>query len=177
MYRYLPKANIDSNTASLRIQTSVGVMVNYVDWQPVPAEFDYKDIAVEVNVDGQCIGQEVGIVECQFEDQTELALHELKIKVTGFGDQHNKYIEGVGNCALMIRFDCVQLENLNLRQALEDYGQAVTDNKESFVPSEFLGHNGTITLEFTSPVYQWLLNSQNSMLYYQDVNNDVKDNK
>lgn len=101
------------------------------------------------------------LVEYSFDDNE--GEHQLKWVLSGKTDQHTK-IDDQGNIvsdALIkvtdIEFDDIKLghrfnELATYQHNFNGHGQSIT---ESF--NNHLGCNGTVTLNFTTPIYLWLL--------------------
>jgi hypothetical protein len=156
----------------VRIKTSVGVMANQVQWLDQNTElskhFDFESIKLDIVFNNTTYsGVESSDFMIKFNDQPELTYHCIRFVVSGFTDNHHTVIDGVGDCAVMIRFDLFEIEHLSMHRSIQDNGTGYNSlSGESFVPSEYLGHDGVISLEFTSPVYCWLLDMQKDLCYY-----------
>lgn len=178
---YQLPVTITSNYATISVEFSVGVMIDYTTWIPAGESsnkfpMQYNDLNVQILFDDQVIfDQPVDhtVMQCthRFLDSTELHLKQLKIILSGLQDHHHTSINGVEHAAVMLRIHSVRLEGLNLRMAFEDHGQCVYDDlpDETSIPSEYMGRNGYQLLEFTTPVYQWLLDTEQKNSYYYDA--------
>ena len=165
-----------TNYATVSVEFSAGSMIDYITWVPASEheqqygnnfQVAYNDLIVQILFDDkvvfeQPVGNSVTTFTYQFKDSNELHLKQLKIKLTGIQDQHHRLINGIGDAAVMLRIHSIRLEGLNMRLAMEDYGQCVYNynSEEKNIPSEYMGCDGYQLLEFTTPVYQWLIDTE-----------------
>jgi hypothetical protein len=177
---YQLPVTVPVNYATISVEFSVGTMINYTTWIPACQDtslaMQYGDLTVQILFDDQVIfDQSVdhNVMQCthRFLDSNELHLKQLKIILTGLQDHHRTTINDIEHAAVMLRIHSVRLEGLNLRLALEDHGVCVYDQspKETSIPSEYMGRNGYQLLEFTTPVYQWLLDTGKKNSYYYNA--------
>jgi hypothetical protein len=181
MYQ-IPDAEIPINCVSIKIEFSAGTMIDYTTWIPAAEhklyygnlfEISFDNLIVQIILNDQIlfeqpVGTKVTVFEYKMLDSDELQLKELKIKLVGISHEHHQNITNKGDAAVMLRIHNIWLEDLNLRQAIEDLGKCVYDSTPTVVgiPSEFMGQNGHQLLEFTTPVYRWLLDQYVKPSYY-----------
>lgn len=69
---------------------------------------------------------------------------------------------------IMLRLD-IAVENLSIMSVLSNHGQYVVDHTgEIKIPGEYLGENGTVTLNIYTPIYVWLVQNQTAIQqFYQ----------
>jgi hypothetical protein len=66
-----------------------------------------------------------------------------------------------------MKIEGVWIEQLSMKMVLEDHGQVFFDGStDPQIPSEFVGQNGTQILNFSTPVYPWLISVQNKPDYF-----------
>jgi hypothetical protein len=118
------------------------------------------DTATEVAIviDGQTmLTQSLSVNTTRFEhlipDHAETAEHELRIEVRGQPTGARLHIHSI----------CI--EGLSMRLTMEDSGTCKLDG-ESAIPSEYMGQVGYQGLNFTTPIYPWLLANERKDTYY-----------
>lgn len=131
----------------------------------------YDDLEIQIELDDQVLASGTLAsalqVEHWFEDSESLTQHCLKIKFSGFKESHQTYLAGIGEVSLMIKIDQICIEQLSLRTAFGDHGKYhLTDSDEIEMPSEFVGRNGVHQLNFTTPIYPWLLSVGSAFDYF-----------
>jgi len=166
--------------AALNIVCSAGVMIDQTDWVTMAdhqARFGnqyvepYSDLQVRIELDGDVLldsnlTQRIEF-EHWFEDSESQCEHVLKIQLYGLNDSHRVYLNNVGNLAPMMKIEGVWIEKLSIRMVFEDHGQVFFDNTiDPQIPSEFVGQNGTQILNFSTPVYPWLMSVQKKPDYF-----------
>jgi hypothetical protein len=166
--------------ATIKIVCSSGTMIDRHEWVPMnnhgnrfgdqyPAPF--KDLVVRIELDNQLLiesdlSQPLDF-EHMFEDSEIVTDHVLKISLNGLVDSHRIYLDQVGDLAPMMRIEGIWIEQLSMRMAFEDYGQCFYENTiDTQIPSEFVGQNGTQVLNFSTPIYPWLMSIQKKHDYF-----------
>ena len=79
--------------------------------------------------------------------------HELRIEVRG---------RPTGS---MLHIHRICIEGLDMRLTMEDSGTCELDG-EPAVPSEYMGQVGYQSLQFTTPIYPWLMANERKDTYY-----------
>jgi hypothetical protein len=166
--------------AVLNISVSSGIMIEQAEWVPNTHHYTrfnelypapYSDLKIQIEFNGESLISSsldsVINIEKLFEDSEEITQHTIKIKLSGIKDSHQMYIDGIGNVSPMLKIDCFCIEQLSLKRALEEYGKYhIDDSVEIKTPSEFMGENGVCLLNFTTPIYPWLLSVDNKFDYF-----------
>ena len=165
---------------TIKIVCSLGTMINQHEWvamnhhrsrfsdqYPKP----YQDLQVRVELDNNVLfeGQLTQPLDFEhmFEDSEIVTDHVLKISLNGLVDSHRVYLDQVGDLAPMMRIEGIWIEQLSMRMAFEDYGQCFYENTiDTQIPSEFVGQNGTQVLNFSTPIYPWLMSIQKKHDYF-----------
>jgi len=91
--------------------------------------------------------------EYQLPDHENPAEHELRIEVRG---------KPTGS---MLHIHSICIEGLDMRLTMEDSGTCKLDG-EPAVPSEYMGQVGYQSLQFTTPIYPWLIANERKDTYY-----------
>jgi len=91
--------------------------------------------------------------EYQLPDHENPAEHELRIEVRG---------KPTGS---MLHIHSICIEGLDMRLTIEDSGTCKLDG-EPAVPSEYMGQVGYQSLQFTTPIYPWLIANERKDTYY-----------
>ena len=186
MYQiYAPE--ITDTCACIKIEFSAGTMIDCSTWIPASShnqcyqdlfDISYDDLVVQISLSDQILfEQSVGTGVTTFSynmiDSSQLELKQLKIQLKGINSNHHQHVLGKGDVAVMLRIHNVWLEELSLRQVLENLGTCFNDllPATSSMPSEFMGINGYQLLEFTTPVYRWLLDQHVKFSYYNSPSN------
>lgn len=163
--------------ASLCVSCSAGMMIDQHRWttdSEYTAEqyqFPYKDIHIQIELDQTVLYSgpaEKNIdIEHLFEDSESITDHTFKITVSGFKEEHQTYIQDIGNISPMIKINGIWIEQLSMRMVLEDHGQCFyEDNPNGQIPSEYIGQNGFQALTFSTPIYPWLLAMHKTPEYF-----------
>jgi hypothetical protein len=166
--------------AMLTMTVSAGVMIDQTEWVPAVDHHQrfnklypavYHDLKIQIELDDKLLSSQLldsaVNVEHLFEDSEEITDHSIKIKLSGFKESHQMYLEGIGEVSLMVKIDQICLEHLSLKRAFSDHGKYyIADSGEVSVPSEFMGQNGVHILNFTTPVYPWLLSVDKKFDYF-----------
>jgi hypothetical protein len=85
--------------------------------------------------------------------------HELKIKLDG---------QPTG---AMLHIQSICIEGLNMRLTMENIGKCELDGQVA-IPSEYMGQVGYQSLQFSTPIYPWLLaNERKDSYYYPHLKN------
>lgn len=156
---------------TMTLCAQLGVMVNQKTWIPqqnFPAgyfDFDQIQIALRLDDDAHPVMPNC-VTEIKFNDSTNLTHHVMTVTVNGLDQSCHKAIDSIGDCAVMVLFQQFKIENLSMMQLIQDHAQGIDCQQQAFVPSEYQGINGTWTLEFSCPIYQWLLEYHKNLLYY-----------
>ena len=155
------------NKAKLNIHLNTGHMIDFKEWvkssQACVVKITLNDIVLYHDTVDQLVQ-----IEHEFLDQNT-GNYKLKIEV-------EKIVEGFDVDGLwaspMLHIAGAWIENLNLRLALEEYGKCCyPEHPDIVVPSEYMGSVGETSLEFTTPIYTWLLSNDNyeDATYYSPV--------
>jgi hypothetical protein len=149
--------------AQLDVHLSAGCMANFQDWRP----YTNDNNSCEVNILFDNVVIYHGNVSMQgvkfhYEFEDDNSSHEFRIELIDVPDPvfelENEYHH-------MLKIDGIWLEQLNLRNVMED----LADSKNNGVPvkaGNFIGEPGYQSLTFTTPVYRWLLDHQIKPSYY-----------
>jgi len=166
--------------AMLNISVLPGIMIEQSEWIPITHHHEkfnesypapYADLKIQIELDGKSLISSsldsVINVEKLFEDSEEITQHIIKIKLSGIKDLHQMHVDGIGNVSPMLKINNFCIEQLSLKRALEEYGKYYIDSSaEIQIPSEFMGQNGVYLLNFTTPIYPWLLSIDNKFDYF-----------
>jgi hypothetical protein len=167
--------------ARLNIEISAGVMIDQEKWIPA-TDHDiffgdsyakpYDSLTVSITLDGNLLLESnvnsLVKLNHEFTDSEETTSRCLKIIVKGFDEKFCCYVDGIGEVSPMIKIDSFQIENLNMMLTMEDSGKCFYDDSptDESVPSMVIGQNGFQVLEFTTPIYPWLLANERKPEYY-----------
>ena len=91
--------------------------------------------------------------EYQLPDHENPAEHDLRIEVRG------------NPAGAMLHIHSICIEGLDMRLTMEDSGTCKLDG-EPAVPSEYMGQVGYQSLQFTTPIYPWLIANERKDTYY-----------
>lgn len=166
--------------ATLKVVCSSGTMIDQQKWVPANDHNNqfgnqypepYKDLLVKIELDNNVLFESelTQIIEFEhmFEDSESDTEHILKISLSGLTDFHRVYLDQVGDLAPMMRIEGVWIEQLSMRMIFEDHGQCFYENTtDPQIPSEFVGQNGTQVLNFSTPIYPWLMSVQKKPDYF-----------
>lgn len=166
--------------AALNVVCSAGTMIDQHEWVPMnnhSSRFGdqypnpFKDLVVTIELDNTVLiesdlSQPLEF-EHMFEDSESVTDHVLKISLGGLVDSHRVYLDQVGELAPMMRIEGIWIEQLSMRPVFEDHGQCFYNNTtDPQIPSEFVGQNGTQVLNFSTPIYPWLMSVQKKPEYF-----------
>jgi hypothetical protein len=167
--------------ALLEISLSSGTMIDFEQWVPAdehqsrfgsqyPAP--YKELKVQIELDGNVILNTVldKAVEFtyQFEDSEDNTPHCVAILLSGLVESHCKHLIGIGEVSPMMRVNKFCIESLPMQNVLEDQGHCeYQGSKDTQVPGAFMGQNGKMSLEFSTPIYAWLLATEKYQNYFK----------
>lgn len=171
---YIKKGN-------LKIEISTGTMIDQEHW--VDAEnhdqhFGSKYLKPYENISAQIFLNKERLIEHwfntslhfehEFVDTDDTVEHELKIDISGFDPKFCRLIEGIGNVSPMVKINVLTIEDLNMKNLLEDCGKCFYNDSLDIcsVPSSHMGQNGYQLLEFKTPIYPWLLENERKDTYY-----------
>jgi hypothetical protein len=124
-------------------------------------------LSLQVKLDGLTVWQgPVGMdwqdIQCEFDDSKD-AQHRLEIAMTGKLPEHTQ-LNDQGHIVAdrMILIRDLALDDIVLNQVFYDQAQYHHDNNgnTAHTTQQFygdMGCNGQVNLDFTSPVYMWLL--------------------
>lgn len=166
MYRILPCVNAEL-WANTSVGIELGVMIEQHTWcaqHDFPGgHFDFDTIKISVTVDQEPSTLINGHTDIKIRDGQNLTHHTLCLTIQGLDHSHHKFIENIGDCAVMTKLTKLTIENVCIKSALEKLAHGLDIDQHIFVPSEFLGVNGAWHLEFYTPIYQWLLDNQSNL--------------
>lgn len=167
-------------TASLDISISAGTMINQATWVPardydsyfnstIPAP--YKNLSVTIYLDNQMLLSSTLESTINFHydflDTDETTNHCIKIVTNGFSEDQCYFSNGIGNVSPMIKINSIHIEHLNMANTLEDSGACFQDTANNASAStEYIGQNGNLVLNFSTPIYVWLLENERTSNYY-----------
>jgi len=155
------------NTAKLNIHLDTGHMIDFKEWVESSQHCYVKITLNDVVLHHSDVSGKVKI-EHEFLDQ-DPGNYKLKIEIEQIVDGFD--INGSW-ASPMLLISGVWIENLNLRLALEEYGKCYyPDHPDISVPSEYMGSVGETVLEFTTPIYKWLMqcDQYEDATYYSPV--------
>lgn len=176
---FIPGKILYKKQAELRIRCLAGTMIDQQAWIPQDKHNyfgslysePYRDMTVTIEFDDKVLftgdlSQPVDF-KYQFTDSDEKTTHYFKICLSGLNDNHRCYIKDIGDVAPMMQIDGIWIENLSMRLAMEDHGECKYENlSEMQAPSEYMGQNGYQKLEFSTPIYPWLLSIHSKPEYF-----------
>jgi hypothetical protein len=125
-------------------------------------------LGVKIKLDGQVVYEtdhvkEVVEVEHKFNDND--GNHEFAIEMFGKLSEHTK-IDNNGNIIedAVITVKNISIDDLDISQIVQELGKYHHDYNGTKSPTvekfyNTMGCNGTVKLEFTTPIYIWLLES------------------
>lgn len=141
------------NKAKLTIHLTTGHMLDFKEWVESSQECVVKITLNDVVLYHNTVDQPVQL-EHEFLDQ-DPGSYKLKIEVEKIVDGFD--VDGIW-ASPMLHITGTWIENLNLRLALEEYGRChYPEHPDIVVPSEYMGSVGETSLEFTTPIYKWLM--------------------
>jgi hypothetical protein len=164
-----------------RINVSVSIAVGTMlmdtqTWVPGGSslfEENFSNWKVDVELDGAVMASHTFLtpdmdVYFDFPDTDELTSHTISVKFSGKDPVENTTIENFGEGNPMWIIKKIQIEKLNMFQTFEDVGKCICYDSPDIVqvPSKFMGSNGYHQLEFTTPMYHWLLDNEKESMYY-----------
>jgi hypothetical protein len=91
--------------------------------------------------------------KCDIPDSNEAEQHEFRIELRG------------DPTGAMLHIRRISIEGLDLRLTMEDSGDCWF-GEEPAIPSEYMGQVGYQSLQFTTPIYPWLLANERKDTYY-----------
>ena len=145
------------NKAKLNIQLDTGYMINFEKWVPAVQHCVVKIMLNDLTLYHGNVNQPV-CIEHEFLD-TANGNYKLTVEVEDLAD-----VFDLDNTRAfpMLHIQGIWIENLNLRIAFEEYGKChCPERPDIIVPSEYMGSVGAISLQFTTPIYKWLLQCDN----------------
>jgi hypothetical protein len=165
----------------LEISLSSGTMINFEQWIPASkhqSQFGdqypepYKELMVQIELDGNIILNtsldKAVEFSYQFEDSDDSTQHCVAILLSGLDESHCKHLTDIGEVFPMMRVDTFSIESLPMQNVLEDQGRCeYYGSKDVQVPGAFMGQNGKMSLEFSTPIYSWLLAIEKHQNYYK----------
>jgi hypothetical protein len=156
MFSMPGKINHESK-AKLNIHLSTGYMIDFKKWVSADQHCVVKVTLGNVVLHYGVIGQQLQI-EHEFLDTTD-GDYKLQIEVESIADVFDL---GHLRAFPMLNIQGIWIENLNLRMAFEQYGKCYyPEHPDITVPPEYIGTVGTMSLQFTTPIYKWLLQCDN----------------
>lgn len=142
-------------------------MIDQITWCPRQdfpvSHFDFDRVKISVCVNQECSTLLNGQFDTKICDSENLTHNTLCLTMQGLDHSHHKHIDNLGRCAVMAKLTKLTIENVCIKSGLEKLAHGIDIDQNSFVPSEFLGVNGTWQLEFYTPIYQWLLDNQDNL--------------
>ena len=161
---------------SIDLTIKSGYTVNYdtyVDRSNASNEFaiPWDLIKLTVEIDNVVLYQ--GTVDCDgvhlhhdMIDTDQVQQHRLTFSVDGFTPQHS-VIQQDNEIKAQILIDQFEIENLDMRQVMSVHGARTLINQpgKHFTAHELLHGDGTLSLEFNTPIYPWLLDNFSNILH------------
>jgi hypothetical protein len=154
-------------TASLDIHLETGHMVDFKEWVPSVQKCIVKIMLNDTVLHHGDIGSQIKITH-EFLD-LDAGVYDLQIEIEEIA--HGFDCNGLW-AAPVLHIQGIWIENLNLGLAFEEYGKChYATHPDITTPSNFMGNIGVQSLQFTTPIYTWLLSNDNyeDATYYSPV--------
>lgn len=142
------------NYATICLTVQSGTMLNWEQWIP----HQRASINLAVSLDSQLvyhaeIDSKITLAK-SIDDQAQT--HCLSLKFSGFTDDSIVIMDGV-RYQPVIKIAEFWIEGVPANLMLQTHARFVNDTGEVEVGNDYVGNNGTLELEFATPIYQWLL--------------------
>jgi len=146
---------------------------NYIDRRDQSNEFDvpWDLLRLTIAIDDVVLYQ--GTVDLNgvqlhhvIIDTDQSQQHRITFTVDGFTSQHS-FIHQDQEINAQILIDQFEIANLDIREVVSVYGIRTLDNQpgSNFTAHEMLHGDGTLSLEFDTPIYPWLLSNFSNILH------------
>ena len=140
-------------TASLDIHLETGHMIDFKQWVPSVQKCIIKIMLNDTVLHHGDINGQIKIAH-KFLD-LDNSTYDLQIVIEEIA--HGFNCDNLW-ASPMLHIQGVWIENLNLGLAFEEYGKChYATHPDITTPSNFIGNVGVQSLQFTTPIYSWLL--------------------
>lgn len=153
--------------ATIDVEISAGSIINNQTWIPATQHQDYfgnqvvpyyQHVQVKIELDNavlleRVIGSDTVNFHHEFLDSDEQCDHVLKISVIGNSPEFIQRYQD-NDVFTMLKINGLSIENLPIQYVLEQTGQW---QHYAGGMLQYLGPNGSCALNFTTPIYVWLL--------------------
>ena len=166
-----------TNTARLDLTMSLGYMLAGITWYtqeqynqlPNVVPIPWDRIQITVKLDQQVIFESKinGLVEVMhvFEDSGDTQHHTLTIHVNGIDNQHRPQWPTGQNGSAMLKWHYIAIENMDMCRVIPGLGNYILEDGSVNIATDLAGSNGTQTLPFTTPIYNWLIENHELVCY------------